>query len=178
MIDDNSSLLHRAKRILNDIGFSCGNEYNHETDLLSFKCIDCFFNGINCVIETDFWYQEDTIVRFIFQLAPDQKVEIDSELDKRIDSFINQIQSLSYGSALIERDYGQTHDENNDWFPQFPTRKSVGTRLLVEFVLGSEPEAFEKKNSHEVDADLKSKLIDAVNFAALVHGEIKSSQLL
>jgi hypothetical protein len=190
MIFNSNSLLHQAKVVMNDLGASCGDEYDNEGDWSHYKCISCLLSGIDFVIETDLWYEGDTTIVFSLRLLPDQKIEVDSQLDKKLDMFTAYIRNLSNTPATIERYYGNTPDESDGYFPSFPDRKNVGTLLRIEFVLGNERREEEYNDLHEGEStardivydsinpsDLKTLIANAVNFAALCCQEIEKLKL-
>ena len=184
------SLLHRAVKIMGELGALCGEEFEQESDqVASSKCVNCHLNDVDFLLETDLWYENDTTIGFNFELIPNQKIEVDSQLDKKLDLIMEHIRNLSKTPVEIERDYGNTPDETTGYFPDCPDRKNVGTLLMVTFVIGNERHEEEDKKlrifkSEEKAAydrsslELTTTINDAVNFAAVVLEEIEKSKLL
>ena len=170
------SLLSRAKKIMDDLGAECDQEETRASEMSNTKCVNCHLNNINFLLETDLWYEGNTSITVFFRLTPNQKIEVNSQLDKKLDLFAKHIRNLTNTSAKIERDYGNTPDESDGYFPSFPDRKNVGTLLLLEYVLGNE--RHEEEDEYDQGfLDLKLKMADAIHFATTVDKEIKKSEL-
>ena len=184
------SMLSRAKKIMGELGALCGEEFERESAWWNSKCVNCHLNDVDFLLETDLWYENDTTIGFNFELIPSQKIEVDSQLDKKLDLIMENIRKLSKTPVEIERDYGNTPDETTGDFPDCPDRKNVGTLLMVTFVIGNEMHEEEKKVSGEISIseekasydqgslELTTAINTAVNFAAVVLEEIEKSKLL
>ena len=183
------SLLSRAKKIMGELGALCGEEFERESAWWNSKCVNCHLNDVDFLLETDLWYENDTTIGFNFELIPSQKIEVDSQLDKKLDLIMENIRKLSKTPVKIERDYGNTHDETTGYFPDCPDRKNVGTLLVVNFVIGNEMHEEEDKKlrifkSEEKAAydrsslELTTAINTAVNFAVVALKEIEKSKLL
>ena len=185
------SLLSRAKKIMDDLGAECDQEETRASEMSNTKCVNCQLNNINFLLETDLWYEGDTTIRFSLRLIANQKIEVDSQLDKKLDIFTKHIRNLSKTPVEIERDYGNTPDETTGDFPDSPYRKNVGTFLVITFVIGNEMHEEEDKKLRDTNSileekaaydlgslDLKTTINDAVNFAEVVLEEIENSKLI
>ena len=191
MIDNSKSLLYRAVKIMGELGALCGEEFERESAMWNSKCVNCHLNDVDFLLETDLFYENDTTIEFHFELIPNQKIEVDSQLDKKLDIFTKHIRNLSKTPVEIERDYGNTPDETTGDFPDSPYRKNVGTFLVITFVIGNEMHEEEDKKLRGTNSileekaaydqgslDLKTTINDAVNFAEVVLEEIEKSKLL
>ena len=138
-------MLSRAKKIMGELGALCGEEFERESAWWNSKCVNCHLNDVDFLLETDLWYENDTTIGFNFELIPSQKIEVDSQLDKKLDLIMENIRKLSKTPVEIERDYGNTPDETTGYFPDCPDRKNVGTLLVVTFVIGNEMHEEEDK---------------------------------
>ena len=191
MNPQNESLLNRAKKIMGELSAVCDEEEIRESEMSNSKCVNCHLNNIDFLLETDLWYEGDTTISFSFSLISNQKIEVNSQLDKKLDLFVEQLKNLPHAPASIERDYGTAPDDSEGHIPDFPERKNVGTYLLVHYVLGNESHTIEDRDWQDHNAwpdekvaydpdplELKTTILSAVNFAAVVLEEIEKSKLV